>query len=73
MHISNSITDEWGQVFLATGLKHGAPNLESSEDIALAKVPIEDTYNQVEEGKITDSLTVTAIYKIMLMKSLGQL
>lgn len=73
MHVSNSITDEWGQVFLATGLSHGANKLEDSEDISVAKIHVDELYQKVEAGEITDSLTVTAIYKIMLMKLLGEL
>jgi len=73
VHLSNSVTDEWGVVFLAQGLSFGASALEDSEDISVRKVPLDDLYTYVERGEITDSLTVTAIYKLKLMQASGQL
>lgn len=73
MHLSNSCTDEWGQVFLATGLSFGEQELENSEDITLRKFSLDEVYAYVEAGEITDSLTVTTIYKLMLMRAQGSL
>ncbi len=73
IHLSNSITDEWGQVFLAQGLHFGASNLDDSEDISVRKIPLDDLYDYVERGEITDSLSVTAIYKLKLMQLSGQI
>lgn len=73
VHLSNSVTDEWGQVFLATRLSQGQSKLEDTEDISVLKISLEDAYKAIEKGIITDSLTVTAIYKLKLMKALGEL
>lgn len=73
MHLSNASTDEWGRVFLATGLSFGENELEETEDISVLKLTLEDLYAHVEAGHITDSLTVCATYKLMVMKSLGEL
>ncbi|MDW3645993.1 MAG: NUDIX hydrolase [Bacteroidia bacterium] len=73
MHISNSVTDEWGIVYLAQGLKEGEANPEEDEDIRVEKMSLDYVYGEVEAGKITDSLTVAAIYKLMLLKAQGKL
>ncbi len=73
VHLSNSVTDEWGQVFLATDLSQGQCALEDTEDISVLKISLEDAYNAIESGIITDSLSVTAIYKLKLMKAIGEL
>jgi len=73
MHISNSVTDEWGIVYLAQGLTEGEAHPEEDEDIRVEKMSLDKVYEEVEAGKITDSLTVAAIYKLMLLKAQGKL
>ncbi len=69
-YLSNSVSDEEGFVFLATGLKHGKPNLEDTEaDLKVWKLPFKDALQMVNEGKITDSLSVMGILKVALMQS----
>ena len=72
-HLSNSVSDEWGIVYLATGLSFGEAELESTEDITVRKISLDDFFAEVEAGTITDSLSVTACYKLMLMKMRGEL
>ncbi|MEM6261453.1 MAG: NUDIX hydrolase [Bacteroidota bacterium] len=73
MHLSNSVTDEWGIVYLATDLKRGEAMPEETEELHHKMMSLEEVYEQVEAGQITDSLTVAAIYKLMLMKAKGKL
>jgi len=73
LHTSNSITDEWGQVFLGTDLTQGEAELEPTEDITQVKISLEDAYTHVEAGNITDAISVAAIYKLRLMQCLGEL
>jgi len=73
MHISNSVSDEWGIVYLATDLTPGKANPEEEEELQIKKMKLEEVFQEVEAGKITDSLTVTAVFKLMLLKSQGQL
>ncbi len=73
MHLSNSVSDEWGIVFLAKGLSQEEAEPEDTEELLIKKVKLEEVYEAVEKREITDSLTVGAIYKLMLMKQLGQL
>jgi len=73
MHLSNSVSDEWGIVYLATGLTQGKAAPEETEDLQVKKMKLEEVYQQVETREITDSLTVAAIYKLMLLKYMGKL
>lgn len=67
MHLSNSVTDEWGIVYLATGLSQGESEPEHTEQLEVRRIRLEQAYEMVEAGQITDSLTVAAIYKLMLL------
>ncbi|MBX7241373.1 MAG: NUDIX hydrolase [Bacteroidia bacterium] len=73
MHLSNSVSDEYAIIYLATELTHGEAEPEETEELHLRKIQLEDAYALVEKGLITDSLTVAAIYKLMLMKADGRL
>ncbi len=73
LHTSNSITDEWCEIFLATGLTPGQAQPEDSEDITAVKIPLEEFFARVESGEITDSLTVAAAYKLMALRLKGEL
>ncbi len=73
MHLSNSVSDELAIVYLATGLQEGEAEPEDTEDLLVRQVPLEEAWQMVEKGTITDSMTVAAITKIKLMKVLGQL
>lgn len=73
MHTSNAVCDEWGIVYLATGLTAGEASPEETEELQLQKVSIEAAYARVESREIKDSLSVAAIYKLMLLKLQGKL
>jgi ADP-ribose pyrophosphatase YjhB (NUDIX family) len=73
MHLSNSVSDELAIIYLATCLKEGEAEPEETEKLLSKKVSMEEAWQMVENGVITDSITVAAITKIKLMKVLGQL
>lgn len=73
MHLSNSVSDELAIIYLATGLQQQEAEPEETEAILSKKVSLEEAWQMVENGVITDSMTVAAITKIKLMKVLGQL
>jgi 8-oxo-dGTP pyrophosphatase MutT (NUDIX family) len=73
MHLSNSVSDEWGIVYLATGLTQGEANPEETEELRVRRVSLQAAYAEVEARRITDSLSVAAIYKLMLLQAQGQL
>lgn len=61
IHTSNSVTDEVGYIFLARELQQLESNPEDTEDITVWKLPLTEAVKMVEEGKITDSLSMTGI------------
>jgi 8-oxo-dGTP pyrophosphatase MutT (NUDIX family) len=65
--LSNSVSDEEGVVFLATGLEQRMAEPEETEQLLIKKVPFEEAYRMVTDFEITDSLSVAAIQKVKLM------
>jgi 8-oxo-dGTP pyrophosphatase MutT (NUDIX family) len=61
VHLSNSVTDEIGAVFLARGLSEGAMAPEASEELWVVTTPLEDAVAAALDGRITDSLTVAGL------------
>ena len=64
LHLSNSATDEHAYVFLATGLSFEEAEPEESEDLQVKKIHINDAYQMVLDGEITDAISVAAIFKV---------
>lgn len=73
MELSNSITDEQCVVYLATDLIAGETEMESSEDISLMRISLDDAMTGVDAGEIRQSISVAAILKLCRMRDLGQL
>jgi 8-oxo-dGTP pyrophosphatase MutT (NUDIX family) len=68
-HLSNSVSDEEGFIFLAEDLTFGDREAEETEaDMEIRKLPFTEALNMVMEGKITDSLSVMGILKVALLK-----
>lgn len=66
-HLSNSVSDEHGQIFLAQQLTQHAAEPEETEQLQIKKIPFAEAYAMVEDGRITDSMSVAAIQKVQLM------
>ncbi|HEY5622412.1 MAG TPA: NUDIX hydrolase [Gammaproteobacteria bacterium] len=64
VHLSNSVTDEAGVVFLATGLTIGEPQPEDTEDLQIRKLPLDEALAWVHEGRITDAMSVAGILRL---------
>lgn len=73
MHLSNSVSDELAIIYLATDLTQEEAAPEDTEELRLQRVSIEQAYEMVETGAITDSISVAAITKIKLMQLQGKL
>ena len=61
IHLSNSVSDEVGFLFRASGLTQGPSDQEGTERIHARCVPWDDAWRMVERGEITDSLTLIAL------------
>jgi len=71
--LSNSVSDEYGQIFLARQLEQYAPEPEETEQLQVRKISFDEAYAMVEDGRITDSMSVAAIQKLKLMLLDGRL
>jgi len=70
-HLSNSVSDEEGFIYLAEELTFGDTELEDSEaGMKLWKLPLTEAVQLVLDGKITDSLSVMGLLKVTKMKDL---
>lgn len=72
-HLSNSVSDEYGHIYLARGLEQFEAEPEDTEELMVHKVPFEKVYQMVCDGTITDSMTVIAVLKVKTMILEGKL
>jgi 8-oxo-dGTP pyrophosphatase MutT (NUDIX family) len=68
VHLSNSITDEAGIVYVAEGLTHGEPEFDDTEQIKIRKLPFDDVVQMVNTGEITDALSIAGILMLATMR-----
>jgi 8-oxo-dGTP pyrophosphatase MutT (NUDIX family) len=74
MHLSNSITDEFGVIFLARRLERlGHSEPEDTEVLQIKEVALSEAYRKVLSGEITDSLSVAGILRLTLLEREGGL
>lgn len=67
LHLSNSVTDELAFVFLATQLEQKTASPEETEELMVKKMPFEEVVKMVEQGEITDAISVAAIQRVQLL------
>lgn len=65
LHISKSVTDEEGVVFVARGLSTAAQALEASEaDLEMLRLPLDEAIQWALDGKITDVISCAGLLKL---------
>jgi 8-oxo-dGTP pyrophosphatase MutT (NUDIX family) len=73
LHTSNSATDELAIVYLATGLSFTDAEPEESELLQVKKLHLNEAFDWVMQGKITDAISVGAILKAKWLLDNGKL
>jgi 8-oxo-dGTP pyrophosphatase MutT (NUDIX family) len=68
MHLSNSVSDEFCIVYLASELKSGEPEPDDTEKLESIIIPFDEAYKKVMNFEITDAISVAAILRIKLME-----
>ena len=61
VHLSNSVSDEVGFLFRASGLSRGLSEPEGTERLHVQRVPWAEAMRMVAAGEITDSLSLIAL------------
>ena len=73
MSLSNSVTDERCIIYLARDLSQHTAMPEETEQLIIKKIPFDEAYQMVQNGLLTDAVTVTAILKTKLILLEGKL
>jgi 8-oxo-dGTP pyrophosphatase MutT (NUDIX family) len=71
LDLSNSVTDERAYIFLATALAFGVPTPDDTEALTVRRLPFDEAYAMVLDGRITDVTSVAAILRYRLMLDRG--
>jgi hypothetical protein len=66
--VSNSITDELGLLWLATGLSEGEAAPDPTEDLAVRWVPFDEALAMTADGRITDAISIMGIQRVALTR-----
>ena len=64
LQLSNSVSDECAQIFVARGLEAGEQALEDTEDIEVVKLPLKTAVAKVLSGDIVDAISVAALLRV---------
>ena len=65
-HLSNSVTDEAGVVFAAHAVVHGEASPDPTEQLEVRWLPFDDALAMVEDGRITDALTILGLHRLAI-------
>ncbi len=66
LHLSNSVTDERAELYLATGLTFTKTAHEDTEDIEVLRLPLQEAIGMARSGEITDVMSVSALLALAL-------
>lgn len=69
LHLSNSVTNERAEIYLATGLTETVTAHEDTEDIEVLRLPLEEAIAMARRGEITDVISVTGLLLLALKMS----
>lgn len=73
IHLSNSVSDEYGILYVAQELTFGESEPEDDEKLEVRKLPFDELYRMVCNSDVTDSLTVAGVLRVKLMIIEGKL
>lgn len=69
LHLSNSVTDEAGVVYLARGLSHGPSEPEPTERIEVRWVAFDEALAMTVDGRITDAMSLIGLQRVALERA----
>ena len=70
-HLSNSVTDEAGVLYLATDLVQQAAAPEATEELAVRWVPFDEALAMTLDGRITDAMAIMGIQRVAIDRLRG--
>lgn len=70
LHLSNSVCDEVGYMYLAEKLTFGESEPDDTEILQLKKIHLSEAIEMVMKSEITDSLSVATLLKVARIKGI---
>ena len=67
-HISNSVTDEEGVVYIARSLTQTQWQPDDTEQLSLQRLKVDEAIAMVLDGRITDALSMVALLKLAYLR-----
>lgn len=71
VHLSNSVSDEAGILYLATGLTAGTAEPDPTEQLEVRWLAFDEALAMTLDGRITDALSIIAIQRVALARLAG--
>lgn len=71
VHLSNSVTDEAGILYLATGVTTGAAEPDPTEQLDVRWLAFDEALAMTLDGRITDALSIIGIQRVALARMAG--
>ena len=68
-HLSNSVTDEAGVLFLAADLTQESAEPEATEELKVRWVPFTEALAMTLDGRITDAIAIMGIQRLALERA----
>ena len=72
-YLSNSVSDENSVFYLATELSQHQAQPEETEQLRVKKVSLHKAFDMIDEGEITDALSILALRKVQALLLQGKL
>ena len=72
-YLSNSVSDEYAEYFLATELSQHAAEPEETEQLMIRKLPLKEVFAMANDGRIKDALSLLPLQKLELMLLKGEI
>lgn len=72
MTVSNSVTDERGAIFLATGLRPGEATPDGTEQLVVRWVALDEALDLIDAGEIHDVITIAGLGRYALGRRSGR-
>jgi ADP-ribose pyrophosphatase len=68
LNTSNSVTDEYGIIYLARDLSPGFAEQDDTEQLELRKLPLQEAIRMVLDGEILDSISLIGLMKVHILQ-----
>lgn len=71
--LSNSVSDERAIAYVAWGVTQGEAEPESTEELAVKRVPLAEAFRMVAAGEIRDALSILSLQAVQVLHIGGRL